>query len=491
MPEPAPPAAAAIPAPEPSAAKSAAPKARNPRAVAMIVASAMFMEQLDGTVLATALPTMAQSFGVDPLLMSVALTSYLLSLAVLIPASGKIADRMGSRTVFRAAIGVFTIGSVFCGLAPNLPVLVAARILQGIGGAMMMPVGRLVLLRSAPRQDLVRIMAWLMVPATLGPILGPPVGGFITTYLNWRWIFYINVPIGIAGIILASRYIEEIREPERVSFDLGGIVLSGVALSCLMAALELLGRGVGSFGLAGGLLMLGIAASLAYWRHARRHPHPVLDFRLMRIATFRLSVFAGTLSRISVGAMPFLLPMMLQLGFGVSAAQSGLITFTSSAGSLFMRATAPWFLRRLGFRRVLIWFGLTACLLIAVSAGFRPGWPLAAIYIVLFVQGFFQSLQFISYNTIAYADVSGAQMSAATAFYTTFQQLSLALGIAMSAAVLAGSMALFGHSEPMLVDFSASLLIVAFVSLFAPLVSASLETNAGSAVSGHRLPKDG
>ncbi len=455
----------------------------------MIVASAMFMEQLDGTILATALPTMARSFDVDPLQMSVALTSYLLSLAVLIPASGKIADRLGSRTVFRAAIAVFTFGSVLCGLAPNLPFLVAARIVQGIGGAMMMPVGRLVLLRSAPRQDLVKVMAWLMVPATLGPILGPPVGGFITTYLSWRWIFYINVPIGIAGIWLASRHIEELREPERMSFDFKGIVLSGVALSCLMASLELIGRGVGSLRFAGALFAMGLGSALLYWRHASRHPFPVLDFRLMRIATFKLSVLSGTLSRISVGAVPFLLPMMLQLGFGISAAQSGLITFTSSAGSLFMRVSAPWFLRRLGFRRVLVWIGLVATLLMGVAAAFRPSWPLAAIYAVLFAQGFFQSLQFISYNTIAYADVSTRQMSAATSFYTTFQQLSLALGIALSAAALAGSMAVLGHGEPLLPDFSCALLAVSFVSLFAPLLSGAMDSGAGSSLSGHRSAK--
>jgi EmrB/QacA subfamily drug resistance transporter len=465
---------AAVPTPAPSS-----------RTVALIVASAMFMEQLDGTVLATALPAMSRSFGVDPLHMSVALTSYLLSLAVLIPASGKAADRMGSRTVFRAAIAVFTLGSILCGLAPSLPVLVGARILQGIGGAMMVPVGRLVLLRAVPRNELVKAMAWLMVPATLGPILGPPVGGFITTYLDWRWIFYINVPIGLVGMALVSRYVEEVREPERVGLDVGGIVMSGVALSCLMASLELIGRGVGSLGLAGGLLTLGVVAALAYWRHAMRHPHPVLDFSLMRVPTFRLSVASGSLSRIAVGAMPFLLPMMLQLGFGFSAAQSGLVTFTSSTGSLCMRFAAPSFLRRLGFRRVLVWFGLIATALMVVVAAFRPSWPMAAIYAVLFVQGFLQSLVFMAYNTIAYADVTARQMSAATSFYTTFQQLSLALGIAVSAAALAGARHVMGHAEPLLSDYSIALLTVAAISLFAPLVNLAMEAGAGAQLSGH------
>jgi EmrB/QacA subfamily drug resistance transporter len=447
----------------------------------------MFMEQLDGTVLATALPTLSRSFHVDPLHMSVALTAYLLSLAVLIPASGKVADRFGSKTVFRTAIAIFTLGSILCGCATSLTFLVAARILQGIGGALMMPVGRLVLLRAVPKRDLVTAMAWLLIPATLGPILGPPVGGFITTYLSWRWIFFINVPIGLLGMVLVSRYVEEFREPERTSFDFRGIILSGVALVCLMSSFEMIGRGVGSLGTASLLFAFGAAAALVYRRHAGRHPTPVLDFRLMKIATFRISVISGTLSRISVGAMPFLLPMMLQLGFGVSAAQSGLITFVSSAGSLFMRVMAPRFLRQIGFRNVLVWIGLGATLLLAVCAAFRPSWPLAAIYAVLFVQGICQSLQFISYNTIAYVDVRSDQMSAATSFYATFQQLSLALGIALSAAVLASSTRLLEHNQPQLMDFSAAFLAVALVSLFAPLMSSSLNPRAGSQVSGHRV----
>jgi EmrB/QacA subfamily drug resistance transporter len=459
----------------------------SPRATALIVASALFMEQLDGTVLATALPTMARSFDVDALHMNVALTAYLLSLAVFIPVSGKMADRFGSRTVFRAAIGLFTLGSILCAQAPTLLFLVAARILQGIGGAMMVPVGRLVLLRSVSKAELVQAMAWLMIPATIGPILGPPVGGFIVTYLDWRWIFYINVPIGLAGIVLVTRYIAEVREPGRVNFDVGGMVLSGVALSCLMFGLELASRGVGSVALAAGLVAIGAIAAAGYWRHARGHPQPVLDFRLMRIATFRMSVLSGALSRIAVGALPFLLPMMLQLGFGISPAQSGLITFSSAAGSLLMRISAPRFLRRMGFRNVLVWVGLAAVAALATSALFRPSWPVAAIYGVLLIGGFFQSLQFIAYNTIAYADVPRAQMSAATSFYTTFQQLSLTLGIAVSAATLAASMAARGHAAPRLPDFSTAFAMVAIVAVFAPLLSLKLDRSAGDELSGHHL----
>ena len=457
-----------------------------PRTVLLIVASAMFMEQLDGTVLATALPTMARSFDVDPLHMNIALTSYLLTLAMFIPASGRIADRFGSRTVFRAAIGLFTLGSIACAQAPNLWTLVAARMLQGAGGAMMSPVGRLVMLRAVSKQDLVRSMAWLMLPAMIGPIIGPPVGGFIVTYLSWHWIFYINVPIGLLGMALVTVFIEEMREPARQPFDLRGLVLAGTALACLMFGIEVASRGAGSWWVIAGLVGTGAAAAAAYAVHARVHPRPMLDFRLLRIKTFRMSVACGSLSRIAVGAMPFLLPMMLQLGFGMSAAQSGLITFVNSVGSMMMRVCAPYFLRVLGFRNVLTWIGLLATLILALTAAFRPSWPMPLIYAVLVLNGFFQSLQFMAYNTIAYADVPRPEMSTATSFYTTFQQMSLTLGIAISAAALAASVAITHHPGPELPDFSAAFLFVSVVSLLAPVLATRLDKDAGAELSGHR-----
>jgi EmrB/QacA subfamily drug resistance transporter len=457
-----------------------------PHTVLLIVASAMFMEQLDGTVLATALPTMARSFNADPLHMNIALTSYLLTLAMFIPASGRLADRFGSRSVFRAAIGLFTLGSVLCAQAPTLWALVAARMLQGAGGAMMSPVGRLVMLRVVSKAELVRSMAWLMVPATIGPIVGPPVGGFIVTYLSWHWIFYINVPIGIIGIALVTLFIDEMKEPARTKFDLRGLVLSGTALACLMFGIEVASRGVGSTGIVVALLGVGAGSGVLYWFHAKRTPRPMLDFRLLRVTTFRMSLLCGSLSRIAVGAMPFLMPMMFQLGFGLSAANSGMITFVSSVGSLGMRACGPWFLKRLGFRSVLTWIGALATALLAVSAAFRPNWPLPLIYGVLIANGFFQSLQFMAYNTIAYADVTREDMSAATSFYTTFQQMSLTLGIAVSAAALAASITITHHAEPMLSDFSAAFLFVAAVSFLAPLLATRLHRDAGAELSGHR-----
>jgi EmrB/QacA subfamily drug resistance transporter len=388
--------------------------------------------------------------------------------------------------VFRAAIGVFTVGSILCAQAPSLSFLVGARILQGIGGALMVPVGRLVLLRSSSKTELVNAMAWLQIPSTIGPLLGPPVGGFIVTYLSWHWIFYINVPVGLLGMVLVSRYIEDVREPGRVRFDVLGMALSGVALASLMWGVEMGSRGFGSQLMALGLVGVGAVAAIAYILYARRHPQPVLDFRLMRIPTFRISVIAGTLTRISAGATPFLLPMMLQLGFGVSAAQSGMITFASSVGSLAMKAAAPAMLRRLGFRNALVWIGLLATLLTGSMAAFRPSWPMVCIYALLLAGGFVQSLQFMAYNTVAYADVPRRRMSAATSFYTTFQQMSLSLGIAVSAAALAGSSALLGHSRLELADFTVAFLIVAGAALMAPLASTWLKPDAGAELSGHR-----
>ncbi|MDE2583668.1 MAG: MFS transporter [Rhodospirillales bacterium] len=477
---------APVPLPDPSGAP-AAPRRIGTRTVALIVASSMLMEQLDGTVLATALPAMAHSFHVPPLRMNIALTCYLLTLAMFIPASGKMADRYGSRTVFRAAIALFTCGSILCGLSQNLPELVAARMLQGTGGAMMSPVGRLVLLRTASKAELVSAMAWLMIPATIGPILGPPLGGFIVTYINWRWIFFINVPIGLVGVVLVTLFIEEMREPAKTPFDVTGLALSGTALACLMFGIEMAARGAASSPSTWALLGGGVVAGAFYARHAWGHAHPILDFRLMRFTTFRFSVISGAFSRIGAGATPFLLPMMMQLGFGYSAARSGLITFAGALGSLAMRLAAPGILRRLGFRPVMVWIGFLATGLLMMMAGFRPSWPMPAIYAVLIVGGFFQSLMFMAYNTIAYAEVPRADMSAATSFYTTQQQMMLSLGIAISAAALAGSMSVRGHAAPDLADFSISFLVVGGLAMLAPVVSMRLDREAGAELSGHKI----
>ncbi len=470
--------------PRMSDAVLAAPLKTSFRLTAVIVASALFMEQLDGTVLATALPAMARNFGVDPLHMNVALTAYLLSLAVFIPASGRFADRFGSRTVFRAAIAVFTLGSMLCGQAHGLTELVASRVLQGLGGAMMTPVGRLVVLRSVPKADLVNAMTWVLIPALLGPIIGPPLGGFFVTYLSWRWIFYINVPIGVLGMVMASLFIDEVREDVRRPFDILGLGLSGTSLACLMFGFEFASRGVGSFWVSLALLAAGLVAGLLYVRHARRVADPILDMRLMQVPSFALSAIGGGFSRIAAGSMPFLLPMMLQLGFGFSAAHSGLITFMPAAGALVMKAAAMPVLRRFGFRTCLIANGLLAACLLLGCAAFRPGWPALAIYAVLLVYGFCMSLNFTALNAVAYADITRGQMSAATSFYTTFQQLMLSAGICTAAMALAASESVLHHGTADLTDFSVAFVVVAVATLGSVPVCALLSPHAGDEMTG-------
>ena len=444
------------------------------------------MEQLDGTILATALPSMAESFDVSPLHMSVALTSYMLSLAVFIPASGAIADRYGSRNVFRSAIALFTIGSILCGLSGNLPLLVVSRLLQGMGGAMMVPVGRLVLLRSVPKSELVSAMSWLLVPALIGPVIGPPLGGLIVTWASWRWIFYINVPIGIAGMWLATKYVPDVRIAERQRFDRVGFLLSGISLSCLVFGLELASRGgTAGFGSAG-LILGGLVVGAVYVWHSRRVANPILDLSLMAFPTFRLSVIAGSLTRITAGSVPFLLPLMMQLGFGFSAAHSGVVTFVSALGAMLMKATAAPVLRMWGFRATLVWNGVLSMVCVALCAAFRPDWPLWTIYTVLLLSGFFQSLQFSAYNTVAYADIPSERFSSATSFYTTFQQLMLSLGICVAAAALHVSVTWNGHEHAQLPDFSVAFIVVTFVSLIAAPVCLLLPRNAGAEMSGHR-----
>ena len=458
---------------------------RGYRVIALVVASALFMQQLDGTVLTIALPTMARDLGTPAASLSLALTSYLLALALFIPASGTLADRFGSRTVFCAAIGVFLLGSIACAFAGSLPTLVTARFVQGIGGAMMVPVGRLVLLRSVAKEDMVQALSWLVMPALVGPILGPPLGGFIVTWLDWRWIFYLNIPIGIAGVVGALLVVPEVRGDARARFDVPGFVLSGLSLGCLLFGFELASRpDAGTVSVI--LLMIGAALAIAYIRHARRIDDPILDPTLMRVPTFRLSVIAGSLTRITQGAQPFLLPLMFQLGFGLSAARTGSITMAGAVGALAMKALAPRVLRRCGFRRSLIVSGLASSAGYATCAFFRPDWSSGALLGVLAISGLFTSFQFTGYNAIAYADVDKTRMSAATSFYATFQQLTLSLGICTAATVLEVGTLLGGTRQPTLNMFSIAFLVVATISASALVWNRKFAPDAGAEMSGHR-----
>ena len=462
------------------------PAASRQLIVPLIVACALFMQNLDSTVIATALPSIAAALDEDPLRLNLAITSYLLSLAVFIPLSGWMADRFGARPVFCWAIAVFTLGSAGCGMAHSLPELIAARILQGMGGAMMVPVGRLVLLRTVAKADLVRALAFLSVPALLGPVLGPPLGGFIVTYSSWRWIFYINLPIGVLGIVLGLLFIADLRERDPGPLDFRGFVLAGVGLAGLTFGLEAVGRGALPVTVVGGLIVGGAICATLYVLHARHAAYPIVDLALMRIPTFWASIVGGSVFRIGIGALPFLLPMMLQVGFGMNALGSGLLTFASAAGAMTMRLTATPVIRLMGFRRVLVVNSVASSLFLGVYALFAPSTPHSVIFIMLLIGGFFRSLQFTCVNTLAYADVEPALMSRATSLASMAQQLSVSFGVGISALLLHLTLLLRGGAPLSASDFPFTFLAVGLLSLCSVLFFLPLAPEAGAEVSGHR-----
>jgi EmrB/QacA subfamily drug resistance transporter len=460
---------------------------RTDRLVPLIVAVALFMENMDSTVIATSLPAIAADIGTSPLALKLAVTCYLLSLAIFIPASGWTADRFGARTVFRAAIAVFVAGSIGCAFASSLTGFVVARIVQGVGGAMMTPVGRLVLVRSINRRELVGAMVWVTMPALIGPIVGPPVGGFITTYFTWHWIFLINVPIGLAGIALVTRYIENIRAETPPPFDMRGMVLAGLGVAGLAFGLSVLGLDYLPWPVVAALIVGGAIASAAYVAHARRAPAPVLDLSLLSVATFRASVVGGFLFRLGVGAIPFLLPLLLQVGFKLSPFQSGLITFCSALGAMTMKTAIPVILRQFGFRTVLSVNALVASAFLAACATFTPGTPYAVMMAILLVGGLFRSLEFTSINTLAYADIEPQRVGRATALASVAQQLALSTGVAVGA--LAVEITVRFKAQPVLAadDFAPAFLLVAAISALSALVFWRLKPEAGAELAD-RLP---
>jgi EmrB/QacA subfamily drug resistance transporter len=409
---------------------------RSTRIVPLIAATALFVENLNSTVLSTALVTVANDFGTDPVVLKLALTSYLVSLAVFVPASGWIADRFGTRTVFCWAMGVFALGSAGCALSEGLWTLIAARIVQGAGGAMMIPVARLVVLRSVPKAELVGALAILSMPSLLGPIVGPPVGGFFATYVSWQWIFWINLPLTAAGVLLARRLLPQIRADAAPVFDLRGFLLIGPGLALTLT-------GVTVFGLdrippwsAGVSCAIGLLLVAIYCRHALAIENPVIELRLLRATTFRVGVIGGFLFRVGAGATPFLLPLLLQVGFGMSAFESGMLTFATGVGAFSMKLVAPRILRAAGFRRVLVFNGVLAAAFVALPALFWAGMPAPAMLVLLLAGGFSRSLQFTSSNVVLFADIAPGDMARATTFVAVLQELSGSVGIALAALVL-------------------------------------------------------
>jgi EmrB/QacA subfamily drug resistance transporter len=456
------------------------------RIVPLIVATALFMENMDSTVISTSLPAIARALDTNPLALKLAVTSYLLSLAIFIPASGWTADRFGARNVFRTAIGVFMLGSIGCAASHSLQEFVLARIVQGMGGAMMTPVGRLIMVRSIDKKLLINAMSLVTMPALIGPICGPPLGGFITTYFSWHWIFLINVPIGLVGIVAATRFIANVHVERTDPFDYVGFVLSGVAIAGLAFGLSAMGLESLPISVVAALLALGTVSAVAYVIHAKRSPAPILDLSLLRLPTFRASIFGGFLFRLGIGALPFLLPLLLQIGFDLTPFQSGLITFTTALGSMFMKAAVARVLGRFGYRNVLLYNALISSAFLAACATFVHGMPYIAMVAILLPGGFFRSLQFTSINTIAYAEIEPAKMSRATAMVAAAQQLSLSTGVAVGALVVETTLRLKDTTAITVADFPAAFLVVAALSASAALIFYRLAPDAGWELSGRK-----
>jgi EmrB/QacA subfamily drug resistance transporter len=456
------------------------------RLISLIVAVALFMENMDSTVIATALPAIANDIGANPLALKLAVTSYLLSLAIFIPASGWVADRFGTRTVFRAAIAVFVLGSIGCALSHSLTDFVIARMVQGVGGAMMTPVGRLILLRTIDRRALLSAMAWVTMPALIGPMVGPPVGGFITTYASWHWIFIINVPIGILGIILVTRYIEEIRAEKQERFDFFGMMLAGLGLGGVAFGLSVAGLDLLPLPPVLALTAVGAIFLVLYVRHAKRHPAPVLDLSLLSVPTFRATVTGGFLFRLGIGAWPFLMPLMLQLGLKMNPFQSGLITFAGSFGALLMKPAIAPLLKWFGFKNILVPNAVISAALLAVCAVFTESTPIWVMFSILVVGGFFRSLEFTAINTLAYADVPTQRMSKATSLVSVMQQVSIACGVAVGALAVEITNRFNDSTTLTAADFGPAFLFVGAISACAVFIFLGLDKDAGAEMANRK-----
>jgi EmrB/QacA subfamily drug resistance transporter len=457
------------------------------RLIPLIVATALFMENMDSTVIATSLPAIAADIGTSPLTLKLAITSYLLSLAVFIPASGWTADRFGARMVFSLAVAVFMVGSIGCALSSSVTDFVIARILQGLGGAMMTPVGRLVLLRSIDKSALVNAMAWVTVPALVGPVIGPPLGGFITTYFSWHWIFLINIPIGLLGIFMALRYIDPIRSEDPERFDLYGLVLAGTGLAGIAFGLSVAGLNLLPWTVVIALVAIGTISMTLYVIHARRTASPVLDFGLLRLPTMRASIIGGFLFRLGIGALPFLLPLLMQVGFGLSPLKSGLVTFASAVGAMGMKTLAARVIKTFGFRNIMVINAVVSSVFLAACALFTAATPLLLIMIILVVGGFFRSLQFTAINTVAYAEVEPAQMSRATTLVSVNQQLAVSAGVAVGAASVESTMLVRHVNELSAADFPPGFIVVAIISTISTYFFYQMPADAGHQISGRRM----
>ena len=455
------------------------------RAVAFLVAGAFFMEMLDATVITTAVPVMASAFRVEPVDLNTGISAYMLALGAFIPLSGWVAERFGTRRVFAAALVIFTLASILCGLATSLPAFVAARILQGVGGAMMVPVGRLVVIRVTPKNQLMNAMATLTWPGLIAPVLGPPLGGFITTFASWRWIFFLNLPLGLLALAAAWRLIPEIRAETARRFDTLGFLLTGAALVVLSYAAELTSAQNVEWPLVGALLAGGAVLLIVAIRHLKRTDAPLLDLSAMKIPTYSVSILGGSFLRAAINAIPFLLPLMFQLGFGLDAFRSGLLLIAVFAGNLMMKSVTTPIIRRFGFRRVMRVNGVLNVMALLACALFDRTTPYPVIAAVLFVGGLTRSMQMTAVHSIAFVDVPKSLAGGANALFATAMQLSFGLGVTLGAAGLRLGEFLAARTplgQIPLVEYRAAFVLVALVAAVSLFDAWPLDREAGDHV---------
>ena len=454
------------------------------RIAIIILAVALFMEMMDATVIATSLPAIALDIGTEPVALKLALTAYLVSLAIFIPVSGWLADRFGAINVFRIAIGVFMLGSLACAFSNSLLAFVFSRFLQGMGGSMMTPLARVLMIRAMPKSELVSGMAWLTVPALMGPMIGPPLGGFITTYFSWHWIFMINIPIGVAGIILAGIFLPKKGIRNNTRLDLTGFLLVGTTFSGIVFGLSVISLPAlpPLFGVAA--VLVGVIAGTLYWRHAMVFETPILNPAIFQNKNFALSNLWGSLFRLSIGAFPFIVPLMLQVGYGLTPLQSGMITFAGAGGALAMKILAKGIYARFGFSRALP----TAVLLnsvLMVSYGFVHPVSLSVLLASLvFLGGLTRSMFFTGANALMFSTLADEDTAQGSAIAAVSAQISVAIGVAIAGSLLEISQ-LFHHGGLQLIDFRAALIVLTVISALAAIPFARMDSDVGANVSGH------
>jgi EmrB/QacA subfamily drug resistance transporter len=440
--------------------------------VSLIVAIAFFMQNLDTTAVNTAIPAMAKSFAVNVVSLSTGVTSYLIALAIFIPVSGWIADRYGTRKVFCSAVILFVIASILCGISQTLLQFVGCRVLQGAAGAMMTPVGRLAVLKATPKENLVTAIAYITWPGLVAPIIGPLVGGYLATYWTWHWIFFLNIPLGIVCVALAWRFIpaEDEMDMYKPRFDLFEFLLNALALAGCMYGLDTLSHEGASFWVAAGIVAVSILLLIFNKYYSRRLEHPLIDYSVLAIPTYRITIFVGSISRMVINVAPFLVPLMFQAGFGLNPFESGMLFLSTMAGNLFMKPMTVWIMRKYNFRSVLIINGFLVAVFTLFTAFLLPTTPVILVVAVMFLSGMFRSMQFSAITTLAFADVPQTRMTPANTFYSTVQQMSAGMGIAMGAVFLRFSNIVNQSGDHYTVaDFKLSFIVVAvvgFLSLF-------------------------